>query len=66
MYKVFIGTPSTKSIHGPMGKTSFSNISGTYIPIVVKLSGNEEDVSPYRSVCLSYFSVSVSGLQKLR
>jgi hypothetical protein len=28
MYKVFIGTPSTKSIHGPMGKTSFSEYLG--------------------------------------
>jgi hypothetical protein len=37
MFNVFIGAPSTKSIQGPMGKTSFPNISGTYIPIVVKL-----------------------------
>jgi hypothetical protein len=53
MYNVFIGAPSTKSIHGPMGKTSFANISGTYIPIGVKLCGKEEDVSPY---CLACFA----------
>jgi hypothetical protein len=64
MYKVFIGVPSTKSIHGPKGKISFSNISVTYILIGVKLCGNEEDISLYRSVRLSYFSISVSGLQK--
>jgi hypothetical protein len=51
MYKVFIGASSTKSIHGPMGKPSFPNISRTYIPIGVKLKGNEEDISLYRLAC---------------